>query len=139
MTVRRFVSNHLDWLAQKDQWSGLKTIVMLEETQESNDKTSTERRFFISSLSADAKRISDAIRSHWLIESMHWTLDVVFDEDKSRIRKDNAGENMALIRHITLNMLNHAKKQSKNIGIKALRKKAGWGNKTLNFILGQSF
>jgi predicted transposase YbfD/YdcC len=139
-TRRCFVSNQVDWLSQKEQWSGLKTIVMIEETQESNDKTSIESRFFISSLSADAKRIADAVRSHWFIENgLHWTLDVVFNEDQSRIRKDNAGENMALIRHITLNMLNNAKKHIKNVGIKALRKKAGWGNKTLNFILGQSF
>lgn len=138
-TRRCIISNQVDWLSQKDQWFGLKTIVMLEETQESNGKISTESRFFISSLPADAKRISDAIRAHWLIESMHWTLDVVFNEDQSCIRKDNAGENMALIRHITLNMLNNAKKNTKNIGIKALRKKAGWGNKTLHAILGQSF
>lgn len=139
-TRRCFVSNQIDWLSQKEQWAGLKTVVMIEETQESNAKVSTEARFFISSLPADAKRISDAAQSHWLIENgLHWTLDVVFNEDQSRIRKDNAGENMALIRHITLNMLNNAKKQIKNIGVKALRKKAGWGNKTLSFILGQSF
>ena len=59
----------MDWLSQKEQWAGLKTIVMIEETQESNGKISTERRFFISSLPADAKRIADAVRSHWLIES----------------------------------------------------------------------
>jgi predicted transposase YbfD/YdcC len=139
-TRRCFVSSQIDWLSQKDQWAGLKTIVMIEETQESKDKVSTESRFFISSLAADAKRISDAARSHWLIENgLHWTLDVVFNEDQSRVRKDNAGENMALIRHITLNMLNNAKKKIKNIGVKALRKKAGWGNKTLSFILGQNF
>ena len=79
------------------------------------------------------------MRAHWLIEdSLHWTLDVVFNEDLSRIRTDNAGENMALVRHINLNMLNNIKK-IKNIGIKTLRKKAGWRNKTLNFILRQSF
>jgi hypothetical protein len=55
------------------------------------------------------------------------------------VRKDNAAENMALVRHITLNMLNHAKKQIKNVGLKALRKKAGWGGKTLRLILGQNF
>ena len=80
------------------------------------------------------------MRSHWLIENgLHWTLDVVFNEDQSCIRKNNTGENMALIRHITLNMLNNAQKHIKNIGIKALRKKAGWGNKTLNVIIGQNF
>lgn len=139
-TRRCFVSNQIDWLSQKDQWAGLKSVVMIEEAQESNGKISTESRFFISSLPADAKRIADAVRSHWLIENgLHWTLDVVFNEDQSRVRKDNAGENMALVRHITLNMLNTAKKHIKNVGIKALRKKAGWGNKTLSFILGQNF
>ena len=113
---------------------------MIEETQISNVKTSKDHRFFISSLEADAKLIAEAVRSHWLIENgVHWTLDVVFNEDKSRVRKENAAENMALIRHITLNMLNNAKKQIKNIGLKALRKKAGWGNKTLSSILGQNF
>lgn len=134
------VSSQIDWLNQKEQWVGLKTLAMIEETQEVNGKISTERRFFISSLPSNAERIASAIRSHWLIENgLHWTLDVVFNEDKSRVRKDNAGENMALVRHITINMLNSAKKQIKNIGLKALRKKAGWGNQTLSFILGQNF
>ena len=135
-----FVSNRIDWLHQKEQWAGLKTVVMLEEIREVNGKRSSERRFFISSLTADAERIASAIRAHWLVENgLHWTLDVVFNEDKSRVRKDNAGENMAIIRHITLNMLNNAKKQIKDIALKALRKKAGWGNQTLSMILGQNF
>lgn len=139
-TRKCYVSSQVDWLNQKEQWAGLKTIVMIEETQDTKGKESVEQRFFISSLPADAERIASAVRSHWLIENgLHWTLDVVFNEDQSRVRKDNAGENMALIRHITLNMLNNAKKQIKNIGLKALRKKAGWGNKTLSFILGQNF
>ena len=71
-TRQCFVSDQIDWLNQKDQWAGLNTVVMIEETQESNAKSSTggtEARFFISSLPADAKRIADAVRSHWLIES----------------------------------------------------------------------
>ncbi len=66
-------------------------------------------------------------------------LDVVFNEDASRVRKDNAGENMAIIRHFTVNMLNNTKKAFKNISLKALRKKAGWGNDTLGLILRQNF
>jgi len=86
------------------------------------------------------KQISSAVRSHGLIENgLHWTLDVVFNEDKSRVRKDNAGENMAIIRHIMLNILNNTKKQYKNVEIKALRNKAGWGNETLSAILKQNF
>ena len=113
---------------------------MIEETRQIGEKTSTERRFFISSLPADAKQIALAVRAHWLIENaLHWTLDVVFNEDNSRVRKDNAGENMAIVRHITLNMLNNSKSSFKNVGLKALRKKAGWGNETLEFILKQNF
>jgi predicted transposase YbfD/YdcC len=137
---RCIVSSQIDWLLQKAQWAGLKTIAMIEETQEIKGKKSTEHRFFISSLPADAKQIASAVRAHWLIENkLHWTLDVVFNEDKSRVRKDNAGENMAIIRHITLNMLNNAKESFKNIALKALRKKAGWGNETLALILNQGF
>lgn len=137
---RCVVSDKIDWLTQKEQWLGLNTLVMIEETREIKDKKSIERRFFISSLPPDAAKIAAAVRSHWKIENiLHWTLDVVFNEDNSRIRKDNAGENMAMIRHITLNMLNHAKAHYKDTGIKALRKKACWGNNNLKFILEQSF
>jgi len=139
-TRRCFVSSQIDWLSQKEEWAGLKTIIMVEETQEMKGKQSRERRFFISSLPPNAQRISSAIRAHWAIENqVHWVLDVVFNEDQSTVRKDNAGENMALVRHTTLNMLNNSKKQLNNIGLKALRKKAGWGDKTLRFIIEQSF
>ncbi|MDR3492380.1 MAG: ISAs1 family transposase [Gammaproteobacteria bacterium] len=134
------VSSQIDWLQQKQDWIGLKTVAMIEETREVGDKISIERRFFISSLPADAKRIAAAVRAHWLIENaLHWTLDVVFNEDSSRIRKDHAGENMAIVRHIVVNMLSNAKKLFKNIGLKALRKKASWGNETLGQILKQNF
>jgi len=134
------VSSHVDWLSQKDKWAGLKTIAMIEETQEKNGETSIARRFFISSLPANAERIAKAVRDHWLIENgLHWTLDVVFNEDNSRVRKDNAAENMALVRHVTINMLNNAKKLFKNIGLKSLRKKAGWDSDTISSILEQSF
>ena len=134
------VSSKIDWLEQRPEWPGLKTIAMLEETREIGDKKSVERRFFISSLPADAKKIASAIRAHWLIENaLHWTLDVVFNEDYSRVRKKNAGQNMAIVRHTVLNMLNNAKETFKGVGIKALRKKAAWGNATLELILKQNF
>lgn len=139
-TRRCLVSSQIDWLEQKPQWAGLKTIAMIEETREIGEKISFERRFFISSLPADAKQIASAVRAHWSVENrLHWVLDVVFNEDGSRVRKKNAGQNMALIRHITLNMLSNAKKNFKDVGIKGLRKKAGWGNATLECILGQHF
>jgi len=71
--------------------------------------------------------------------TLHWTLDVVFNEDQSRVRKDNAPHNMAIVRHFALNMLNNAKKGFKDTSVKALRKKAGWGNSSLQFVLKQNF
>lgn len=60
------------------------------------------------------------------------------NEDLSRVHKDHAGENMAIVRHIVWNMLNKAKGGFKGVGLKALRKKAGWENNTLSYILKQS-
>ena len=134
------VSPRVEWLTQASEWADLKTLAMIEETREAGGKTSVERRFFISSLPADAKQIAAAVRAHWSIENnLHWTLDVTFHEDQSRVRKDHAGENMAIVRHIAFIMLSNAKKQFKNTGLKALRKKAGWGNATLELIIKQNF
>lgn len=135
-----FVTDQIDWLEQQSAWRGLSTLVMLEETCERNGKISTERRFFISSLPANAQKIAHAIRAHWAIENtLHWTLDVVFNEDRSRVRKENAPQNMAIIRHAVMNLLNHAKPHFKGVSLKALRKKAGWGRETLRTILNQQF
>ena len=139
-TRRCIVSDRIDWIGKKSGWRGLASVAMLEETRERNGKTSVERRFFISSLPADAKQIAHAIRAHWAIENtLHWTLDVVFNEDHSRVRKDHAPQNMAIVRHIVMNMLNNAKQHFNGVSLKGLRKKAGWGNDTLHTILKQNF
>jgi len=139
-TRRCLVSRQIDWLQQKPQWAGLQTIAMIEETRESGNTVSTERRFFISSLPANAEKIAHAVRAHWSVENaLHWTLDVVFNEDQSRVRKDHAPHNMAIVRHFVLNMLNNAKKSFKGVGLKGLRKKAAWGNSTLRMVLRQNF
>lgn len=92
-------------------------------------KTSLERRYFISRLNQDNhKSIALAIRKHWCIENqLHWVLDVSFNEDDSRIRKDNSPENLAIIRHIALNLLKQEK--TLKVGIKNKRKNAGWDDK----------
>lgn len=136
-----YVTDHLDWLEQRVDWCDLKTIAMVESRVTSGDKTTTEQRYFISSLPANAKELAVAIRSHWAIEnSLHWVLDVTMGEDLSRVRKDHAPENMAMIRHIVLNLLRGAKSQfRKDMSLKGLQKKAGWGEKTLSTILMQNF
>ncbi len=77
-----------------------------------NGKVSKEVRYFICSISADAKVFSQAVRKHWSIENqLHWVLDVSFNEDLSRVRRGNAAENMSVLRHLVLNLLK--KKQGK--------------------------
>lgn len=135
-----YVSSQLNWLEQRTDWCDLKTVAMIESHVTVGEKTSTEQRYFISSLPPDAKKIAESIRSHWAVEnSLHWVLDVTLREDDSRVRKYNAPENMAMVRHVILNMLQNAKKNFKDMSLKRLQKKAGWGESTLDMVLMEKF
>jgi len=93
-----------------------------------------QTRYFISSLPADAKAILKAKRSHWKIENqLHWVLDIAFREDECRVRKDHAAENLAVLRHMALNLLKNEK--TAKGGIHAKRLQAGWNNDYLLTIL----
>ena len=126
----------LEYLVQKQQWKGLQSIAMIQAQRRINGTTTTETRFYISSLAGNAKQIANAVRSHWGIENaLHWVLDVSFGEDSSRIRTENAPQNFALLRQIALNLL--TQEQTAKVGVKAKRKKAGWDNDYLCQVLAQ--
>lgn len=132
---RHWTISDIDWLDQKQHWKGLKTIGMVESERHVDEKVSVERRFFIASINKDAELLAKAVREHWGIENkVHWVLDIAFQEDDSRIRKDHAPENLAVIRHIALNLLRSEK--SHKVGIKAKRKIAGWDDSYLLKVLG---
>ena len=107
---------------------------MIEAQRQIGKKVSCQRRYFISSLDADALRMGEVVRAHWLVEnSLHWVLDVAFGEDNSRIRHGNVAENMGVIRHIAVSLLRREKPTQ--MGVKNKRLKAGWDNTYLAKVL----
>jgi predicted transposase YbfD/YdcC len=130
-----YVTEDIDWLPQKKNWSNLKSIVMVKsERLLPGQQPSIEKRFYISSLSACALKIANAIRKHWGIEQAHWILDVAFREDEQNADAGNIAENMSLIRRVALNMLKQEK--SAKCGIEIKRQAAGWDNEYLLKVIG---
>jgi len=125
---------YLGLIRNSTNWVGLKSIAMVIRTQ-IVDGTETRRlRFYITSLPGNAKRLLHVVRRHWAIENeLHWVLDVALNEDHSRVRKDQAPENFAVLRHITLNLL----KQEKTArgGIHAKQLQAAWDEQYLLKVL----
>ena len=117
-------------------WAGLATIVMVyrQSVDPLTGKITDEVRYFISSLPAQARRLAGAVRQHWGIEnSLHWVLDVAFNEDRMRQRDRTAIENLALLNRLAVSLL----RQDKTVkaGVKCKRKRAGWDNDYLLHLL----
>ncbi len=124
----------LCWGDAQQQWSGLRSLARITCTRQVGDKSSEEVRYFISSVAHDARKVLRAVRQHWGIENrLHYVLDVSLNEDMCRIRKEHGAENMAVLRHIALNLLRQEKTCER--GIKARQKKAGWDNAYLEQVL----
>ena len=133
-TRRYTVTDDINWLQGKHMWADIKSIAMVTRQRDINTSVSMEKSYFISSLKPDAAGIAKAIRSHWSIEnSLHWCLDVSFREDYCRVRKDHGPENMAILRHMALNLLKREK--SLKAGIQTKRLKAAWDHSFLLKIL----
>lgn len=135
------VSDDIQWLREyHPDWKNLNSIIEITSHRELNGKHETEKRYYISSLSADAKKALHATRSHWGIENkLHWVLDMTFNDDQSRVRKGNAPSNMAIIKKTALNLLQIVKKARPRMSLKRMRKLAGWDNDFLDEVLMAKF
>ena len=105
--IRRYRAfDAIDRLYKRKDWQDVASFAVVERVRTVGDRTSTERAYYISSPPSDAARIARAVRSHWEVENrLHWCLDVQFNEDQSRVRSGYAANNLAVVRHIVMNLL----------------------------------
>ena len=133
-TRRYWVTEQIDWLADKAQWEALRSVGMVEARREIDGRTTTERRYYLSSLPADAPRFAAAVRGHWEIENcLHWVLDVQMGEDRCPVRQQHAAQNLAALRALCLNQLR--RDHQFKVGIRAKQTAAGWDHKYLASLL----
>lgn len=130
------VVEDLSMINQKDQWASLRTLIKIESERcnKSTNETQRETRFYISSLEPNATHINTCVRMHWRIEnSLHWVLDVAFNEDHSRKRAGHAAQNHSVLNRIALNMIKNEK--TSKVGVKSKRLRAGWDTRYLSGLL----
>jgi predicted transposase YbfD/YdcC len=139
---RHAVCHDVAWLFSDRRYPGevafpgLAMIGMVESETEREGKTARERRYYLSSAKLDAEAFARAVRSHWGIENrLHWVLDVVFKDDLTRLRTGHAPENMAVVKHMAMNLLRQAKP---TISVKNRRKRAGWNTSYLESLIRQT-
>lgn len=141
-TRRVAASTQVDWLKGERRFPGeyrlpnIAAIVMVEAETFEKGATTRHRRFYVASRRLTARHAADAIRRHWAIEtSLHWVLDVTFNEDKARSRTGHGPANMAVVRHFAFNMLRSVDDKR---SIKLRRKRAARNNHYLQQILQPS-
>lgn len=118
---RHALSTEINWLEQKSEWAGLQAVGRVESIRIIGDKTSTEYRYYLTSL-IELPRFGQSVRQHWATEnSQHWVLDVQFGEDANRTRKDYSSENLALVRRMALNVIQHNGPSKQSMRTRKLR------------------
>jgi predicted transposase YbfD/YdcC len=129
-TRQYFIADVPADLPGADEWTGLQSIGMVLRTRKEGDNVSDEVAFYISSLDAKVKPFARAARGHWGIETtLHWSLDVTFSEDQSRVRKGRGPENLGMLRRLAVSIL--LQDTSCNASLRSKRLIAGWDDAVL--------
>ena len=129
------ISSDVAWIQERHQWPGLAAVGKITARRQQGERTSVESRYYRLSQAFLPERFNAIVREHWGIENrLHWMLDVVFNEDQSRNRKDHCPENLALLRKLALNL---ARLEPSKGSMRGKLKRAGWDNGYLAIILSQ--
>ena len=127
------VSTDVDWLTQTHQWPGLKAVGKVERIREAGGKTTRETAYYLLSAPLTPERLNTVVRAHWGVENrLHWRLDVVMNEDQDRSRLGNAPHNLAVLRHMAMNVM---QKDGEKGSLRGKIKRAGWDEAYLSKLL----
>jgi predicted transposase YbfD/YdcC len=127
------VCTDIDWLQADHHWPGLAAIGKVERISETVAKTTTETAYYILSTALSVERFNDVVRQHWGVENrLHWRLDVVMNKDQARTRSDNGPHNMAVLRHMAINVM---QKNGDKDALRGKFQKAAWDNAYLARLL----
>jgi predicted transposase YbfD/YdcC len=127
------VSTDIAWLRDDHQWPGLAAIGKVVRVRETPAKTTTETAYYLLSTPLSAERLNEVVRSHWGVENrLHWRLDVVMNEDQDRNRLGNGPENLAVLRHMAMNVM---QEDATKGSLRGKLKRAGWDDAYLARLL----
>jgi predicted transposase YbfD/YdcC len=129
------LSSDIGWLQEHHQWPGLAAVGKITRSRETATKTTTETAYYLLSTAFSPERFGEVVRCHWGVENrLHWVLDVVMNEDQARNRLDNGPKNLAVLRHIALNLI---RKEKSKGSLRGKFKRAGWRDDFLAKIIAQ--
>jgi predicted transposase YbfD/YdcC len=127
------ISADIDWLQKDHQWPGLKAIGKVDRIRETLDKTTRETAYYLLSEVFSPERFLEVIRAHWGVENrLHWRLDVIMNEDQQRNRSDHGPNNLAVLRHMALNVI---QKETSKGSLRGKLKRAAWDENYLKTLL----
>ena len=128
------VSADIAWLQEYHRWPGLAAVGKLTRSRETAAKTTIETAYYLLSAVLSAARFNEVIREHWGVENrLHWRLDVVMNEDQDRTRLGNGPHNLAVLRHMALNVM---QKDGSKGSLRGKFQRAGWNDRYLSHLLG---
>jgi len=132
-TRTAMISTEIDWLQESHDWPGLTAIGKVVRTREIAAKTTTETAYYLLSSALSGERLNEVVRSHWGVENrLHWRLDVVMNEDQARNRLGNGPQNLAILRHMAINVM---QKDPTKGSLRGKLKRAGWDDTYLASLL----